>query len=47
MTDVNTMVTILTLISSKLDDIPKNADLSRNFCYVTLWNPHFCMSEPQ
>ena len=37
----------LILISSKLVDIPKNADLSRNFCYAALLKPHFYMRDLQ
>ena len=41
------MVMILILISSKLVDIPKNEDLSRDFCYETLLETHLCMSDLQ
>ena len=40
------MVINLILIPSKLVDLPKNADLWRNFYYATLLNSHF-FSEQQ
>ena len=33
----------LILIPTKLVDISKNTDLSRNFCYLTLLKSHFCI----
>ena len=44
---LNTMVMNLILIPSKLVDIPKNADLWRNFYYATLLNSHVCMGDLQ
>ena len=35
----------LVLIPLKLVDIPKTADLWRNFCYATLLKSRFCMGE--
>ena len=39
------MVMNLILIPSKQVDIPKNADLWRNFYYATLLNSHFYMGD--
>ena len=44
-TDINTMVMTLILMASKLVDIPKNADLWKNFCYETLLKSHFRMGD--
>ena len=41
------MVMNLILIPSKLVDIPKNADLMKNFFYAALLKPHFCMGDLQ
>ena len=41
------MVMNLILMPSKLVDIPKNADLWRNFYHAALLNSRFCMSDLQ
>ena len=44
-TDINTLLLNFVLISSKLVDILKNADLSGNFYNATLLNSHSCMGD--
>ena len=39
------MVMTLILIPSKLADIPKNANLWKNFCYAALLKSKFCMGD--